>query len=153
MAIYWPTPGYKGRTFKLCVLTKWDFNFCIRSSPLRGKDSTPGLIIYKLLEPVLARRRTEGFAPTSFRQPILYRCLKLKQKVFRMHRLQYSLFHRLHLLCIQTNLCWHQLRNIQYLGVIIDSKEMSVFLTTERADILQCCVSALKAEQISQTIG
>ena len=29
MAIYWPTPGYKGRTFKLCVLTRWDFNFCI----------------------------------------------------------------------------------------------------------------------------
>ena len=25
----------KGRTFKLCVLTRWDFNFCIRSSPLR----------------------------------------------------------------------------------------------------------------------
>ena len=22
--------------FKLCVLTRWDFNFCIRSSPLRG---------------------------------------------------------------------------------------------------------------------
>ena len=37
MAIYWPTPGYKGRTFKLCVLTRWDFNFCIRSSPLRGQ--------------------------------------------------------------------------------------------------------------------
>ena len=36
MAIYWPTPGYKGRTFKLCVLTRWDFNFCIRSSPLWG---------------------------------------------------------------------------------------------------------------------
>ena len=36
MAVYWPTPGYKGRTFKLCVLTRWDFNFCIRSSPLRG---------------------------------------------------------------------------------------------------------------------
>ena len=35
MAIYWPTPGYKGRTFKLCVLTRWDFNFCVRSSPLR----------------------------------------------------------------------------------------------------------------------
>ena len=30
MAIYWPTPG-----FKLCVLTRWDFNFCVRSSPLR----------------------------------------------------------------------------------------------------------------------
>ena len=35
MAIYWPTPGLKGRTFKLCVLTRWDFNFCVRSSPLR----------------------------------------------------------------------------------------------------------------------
>ena len=28
MAIYWPTPGFKGRTFKLCVLIRWDFNFC-----------------------------------------------------------------------------------------------------------------------------
>ena len=34
MAIYWPTPGLKGRTFKLCVLTRWDFNFCVRSSPM-----------------------------------------------------------------------------------------------------------------------
>ena len=24
MAINWPTPGFKGRTFKLCVLTRWD---------------------------------------------------------------------------------------------------------------------------------
>ena len=36
MAIYLPTPAFKGRTFKLCVLIRWDFNFCIRSSPLRG---------------------------------------------------------------------------------------------------------------------
>ena len=36
MAICWATPGFKGRTFKLCVLTRWDFNFCVRSSPLRG---------------------------------------------------------------------------------------------------------------------
>ena len=34
MAIYWSTPGFKGRTFKLCVLTRWDFNICIHSSPL-----------------------------------------------------------------------------------------------------------------------
>ena len=34
----------KGRTFKLCVLTRWDFNFCVRSSPLRGKrDRIMGL--------------------------------------------------------------------------------------------------------------
>ena len=26
----------KGRTSKLCVLNKWDFNFCVCSSPLRG---------------------------------------------------------------------------------------------------------------------
>ena len=38
MAIYWPTPGLKGRTFKLCVLTRWDFNFCVRSSPMRGEE-------------------------------------------------------------------------------------------------------------------
>ena len=31
----WPTLGFKGRTFKLCVLARWDFIFCIRSSPLR----------------------------------------------------------------------------------------------------------------------
>ena len=36
MAIYWPTPGFKRRTFKLCVLTRWDFNFCVRSPLLRG---------------------------------------------------------------------------------------------------------------------
>ena len=38
MAIYWLTPGFKGRTFKLCVHTRWDFNFCVRSTPLRGTD-------------------------------------------------------------------------------------------------------------------
>ena len=37
MAIYWPTPDFKGRTFKLCVLTRWDFHLCVRSSPLRGE--------------------------------------------------------------------------------------------------------------------
>ena len=36
LAIYWPTLGFKGRTFELFVLTRWDFNFCVRSSPLRG---------------------------------------------------------------------------------------------------------------------
>ena len=39
MAIHRPTPGPKGRTFKLCVLTRWDFNVCVRSSTLRGKYS------------------------------------------------------------------------------------------------------------------
>ena len=29
----------KGRTFKLCVLTRWDFNFCVRSSPLREQGT------------------------------------------------------------------------------------------------------------------
>ena len=35
MAIYWPTRGYKGRTFKVCVFNRWDFNFSVRCSPLR----------------------------------------------------------------------------------------------------------------------
>ena len=38
MAIYWPIPGFKGRTIKPCVFTRWDFNFCARSSPLRGSN-------------------------------------------------------------------------------------------------------------------
>ena len=33
------TPGFKARTFKLCALTRWDFNFCVRSSPLRDKKT------------------------------------------------------------------------------------------------------------------
>ena len=36
--LYWPTPGFKRRTFKLCVLNRWDFNFCVRSSRLRMKE-------------------------------------------------------------------------------------------------------------------
>ena len=36
MAIYWPTPSFKGRLFKLFVLNRWDCNFCVRSSPLLG---------------------------------------------------------------------------------------------------------------------
>ena len=39
MAIYWPTLDFKGRKFKLCVLTRWDCNFCVRSSPLRGQSA------------------------------------------------------------------------------------------------------------------
>ena len=43
MAIYWPTQGFKGRTFKLYVFTRWDFNFCVRSSPLReGQGNSEG---------------------------------------------------------------------------------------------------------------
>ena len=49
MVIYWPTPGFKGRTFKLCVLTRWDFNFCVRSSPLRGLGQV-GLIRQSILQ-------------------------------------------------------------------------------------------------------
>ena len=34
--VYWPTPGFKGRTFKLYVLIRWDFNFCVRSFLLQS---------------------------------------------------------------------------------------------------------------------
>ena len=38
-AINTPTAGFKGITFKLRVLNRWDLNFCIRSSPLRDSNS------------------------------------------------------------------------------------------------------------------
>ena len=38
MAIYRSTPDFQGRTFKLSVLTGWDFHFCYRSSPQRGNS-------------------------------------------------------------------------------------------------------------------
>ena len=51
--------GLKGRTFKLCVLTKWDFNFCVRSSPLRGKALLrchEACWILKELHPILSAK-------------------------------------------------------------------------------------------------
>ena len=36
MVMYWPTPDFKGRTFKLCVLKRWDCNYCVRSSLMWG---------------------------------------------------------------------------------------------------------------------
>ena len=48
MAIYWPIPGFKGRMFKLCVLTRWDFNFCIRSSPLWGCATTDDCVYWAM---------------------------------------------------------------------------------------------------------
>ena len=41
VAIYWPTSGFY-RTFMLCVLNRWDFNFCVRSSPLQGPKGVGG---------------------------------------------------------------------------------------------------------------
>ena len=37
MAMCWPTQGFEGRTFELWVHNKWVFNFCVRSTPVRGK--------------------------------------------------------------------------------------------------------------------
>ena len=51
MAIYSPTPGFKVKTFKLCVLNRWDFNFCVRSSPLWGKKKE-NLLIPKLVSSI-----------------------------------------------------------------------------------------------------
>ena len=35
MVMYWPTPGFKGKTFQLCVLIREDIDFCVHSSQLR----------------------------------------------------------------------------------------------------------------------
>ena len=65
MAIYSPTPGFKGRTFKLCVLTTWDFNFCVRSSKLRGNCWKLGQLVSWCFEPSQPQRITSGLS-TSF---------------------------------------------------------------------------------------
>ena len=38
MAIHRPAPGLKWRAFELWLLTRWVFNFCVRSTPLQGDD-------------------------------------------------------------------------------------------------------------------
>ena len=40
-AIFRPTPGIKGRTFKLWVLNIWVFHFCVHSAPCGGIRQTP----------------------------------------------------------------------------------------------------------------
>ena len=68
MALYWPTPGFKGKTFKLCVLTRWDFNFCVRSSPLRGTNSA--WCSYRQLVKKEAGFKTSIYFPTQSCYPI-----------------------------------------------------------------------------------
>ena len=42
--VYWPTPGFKRGIFKLSVLNRWDLNFCVRSSTLRGNEAWQRLL-------------------------------------------------------------------------------------------------------------
>ena len=44
MAIFRPTPGFKGITFKLCVLIRWDLNSRVRSSSMWGQNCIPFLL-------------------------------------------------------------------------------------------------------------
>ena len=39
-----PTLGFEGRTFQLCVLNRWEFNFCVCSFPLQGPYKVEPLI-------------------------------------------------------------------------------------------------------------
>ena len=53
MIIYSLTPGFKRRTFKLCVLNGWDSNFCICSSLLWAQSTAKGHIRAKTkLQPI-----------------------------------------------------------------------------------------------------
>ena len=78
MAIYRPAPGLKGRLFELWVLNRWLFNFCVRSTPLRGleegrkdgrkeerltldgEQEAAGAVTLLLLCPTSARYMVEG---------------------------------------------------------------------------------------------
>ena len=47
MAIFWPTPGFNGKTCKLWDLNSWVFNFCVRSNSLAGRKRTNGCLQVK----------------------------------------------------------------------------------------------------------
>ena len=36
IAVFWPTPGFKGRTVELLIPNRDDLNLCVHNSPLRG---------------------------------------------------------------------------------------------------------------------
>ena len=75
MAKYWPTPGFKGRALKLCVLTRWDFNFCVRSSPLRGRKIDISMIplrYYRTEPSAQACNSSSGFEIQSSVQDGIY---------------------------------------------------------------------------------
>ena len=63
VAVHWPTPGFKGTSFKLCVLNRWDFNFCVRSSPLRRAWSVLQAVLYAVLA-----AWSSGYASKRLRQ-------------------------------------------------------------------------------------
>ena len=65
MAMYWLTLGFKGRTLKLCVLTRWDFNFCVRSSPLRGQLMMMNIWVLIILLRQLSVLQVAQPAPTA----------------------------------------------------------------------------------------
>ena len=92
MAIYWPTPSFKGRTFKLCVLTRWDFNFCVRSSLLRG--SKRSMYVYILTYSRLA------VTVSSWAYPILSSNLSKKFKTLLQDSSSW------HLVIITLHLSW-----------------------------------------------
>ena len=49
MAIFWPTPGFKGRTFELCVLNRWDL-ISASAVPCCGVDREGSMIVMKSLK-------------------------------------------------------------------------------------------------------
>ena len=75
MTTCWFTPGFKRKTFKLCVLTRWDFNFCVRSSPLRGMTRVTWVVLLLFWG---QRRRLRSRKPkvmlTFFAMAAIYVC-------------------------------------------------------------------------------
>ena len=73
MAIHWPTPGFKGITFKLCALTIWDF------TGGGGRALRQHYNLSSTGSSVIIINRLEGKIPSTFRirWEKFYRLLRL----------------------------------------------------------------------------
>ena len=97
MAIYWPTPGFKGRTFKMCVLTRWDFYFCVCSSPLWGDCWKLGQLVSWCFEPSQPQGITSGLLETrSVSYLVLWAQSTTKVYIRAEHKLHSSQGHSFH---------------------------------------------------------
>ena len=102
----------------------------------------------KLMKPVFANLREDGHLSTSFLDDSLLiadtevECIKnVLATVQLLRSLGFVVHHEKSVL--------EPTQRIQYLGVLIDSKEMKVSLTKERSDnIIECCKHALKVKLV-----
>lgn len=104
----------------------------------------------KLLKPVFGKLREEGrYMSASFLDDSLLVSESEQECMMNVHA-TVQLFRSLGFTVHPGKLVLHPALSIQYLGVIIDSKSMTVRLTDERKDnLMKCCKQLLKAKKLT----